>query len=53
MKLKLNVPKQEHIFKGGDMMEVGRMGWKRTFLLAIGAAAGVLVTAYIIHIMRR
>jgi len=30
-----------------------RMGWKRTFLLAAGAAAGVLVTAYIIHLVRR
>ena len=30
-----------------------RMGWKRTFLLALGAFAGVIITAYIIHLVRR
>jgi len=35
------------------MMEVARMGWKRTFLLAIGAGVGVLATAYLIHLMRK
>jgi len=27
-------------------------GWERTFILALGAAAGVLVTAYIIHVLK-
>ena len=28
------------------------VGWRRTFVLALGAAAGVLITAYIIHLMK-
>jgi len=51
--LRKNVEKLEHISEGGDMVEVERMGWKRTFLLAIGAGVGVLATAYLIHLMRR
>ncbi|MHA1664278.1 MAG: hypothetical protein ACTSVW_00380 [Candidatus Njordarchaeales archaeon] len=27
-------------------------GWNRTLLLALGAAAGVLVTAYLIHLSK-
>lgn len=29
------------------------LGWNRTFLLALGAAIGVIVMALIIHSMRR
>ena len=35
------------------MAEVERLGWNRTFILALGAAAGVLVTAYLIHLLRK
>jgi len=28
-------------------------GWDRTFVLAIGAAAGVLITALIIHYLKK
>lgn len=38
-------------------MEKERLGWKRTFLLAagggLGALAGVLITAYLIHLSRK
>jgi len=27
-------------------------GWKRTAILAVGAAVGVIVTAYIIHLIK-
>ena len=30
-----------------------RLGWKRTFALALGAFAGVVVTAWLIHLARR
>jgi len=30
----------------------GGLGWKRTVLLALGAFAGVMVTAYLIHLAR-
>ena len=30
-----------------------QLGWNRTFLLAVGAAVGVIVVALIIHYMRR
>ena len=37
-------------------MEKERLGWERTFLLALGgglgALVGVLVTAYLIHLSR-
>jgi len=29
-----------------------RMGWDRTFLLALGAFLGVLLTAWLIHLAR-
>ena len=29
------------------------VGWRRTAILALGAAAGVLITAYIIHVMKK
>ena len=28
-------------------------GWDRTFVLALGAAAGVLITALIIHYLKK
>ena len=30
-----------------------QLGWNRTFLLAVGAAAGVIVVALIIHYIRK
>lgn len=30
-----------------------RMGWNRTFLLAVGAAVGVILMALIIHQLRK
>lgn len=34
-------------------MEKERMGWERTAILAVGAAAGVLIAAALIHLLRR
>ena len=28
-------------------------GWNRTLVLALGAGAGVLITAYLIHLMKK
>lgn len=28
-------------------------GWSRTFVLALGAGAGVLITAWLIHLMKK
>jgi len=28
-------------------------GWNRTFILALGAAAGVIITALIIHYLKK
>jgi hypothetical protein len=34
------------------MEEKERLGWDRTFLLALGAFMGVITTAYLIHSLR-
>jgi len=36
----------------GIMAAEIRLGWNRTYLLALGAAIGVILAAYLIHLWR-